>query len=409
MPETVSVELSPNRIEVEPGAKPVEATVGLRNLSGVVSQYTIEIADLEPDWYSVPVPSIGLFPQDKEQVRITFHPPKRSDLRAGAYPFRILVRGRGGVQEHSSDGVLDVRGFAVYRLDLMPRRMVDHDEGDFKLVISNTGTADVTLELEARDDQDLCNISFPKGDVIKIEAGTKASVPFVIRPRVRPWVGADQNYTIQLTARPQEARGLPQNITAQYTHRPYLASWDPVWAFIRIAGIVLAVLLVLWFLFASPFGGEFTRRLRVFISPACTAFVGNVPIVGRIICSSVVGASMATRPGQPGQPGSSAAAGGAVRAGTGATGAGSTIPVQPCEFALGFSQFAESFPSVIGQCAAPESYDAFGNGFQHTTNGVLLWQKGNNQVYFLADNRTYSFSNGSAQVVSGPPPANGSR
>ena len=168
MPETVAVELTPNRIEVEPGAKPVEAAIGLRNLSGIVSQYTIEIADLEADWYSIPVPSVGLFPQDKEQVRISFHPPKRPDLRAGVYPFRILVRGRGGVQEQSTDGVLDVRGFSVYRLDLAPRRLIDHDEGEFKLVVTNSGTADVTLEIDARDDEDQCTIKFPKGDVVKV-------------------------------------------------------------------------------------------------------------------------------------------------------------------------------------------------------------------------------------------------
>ncbi|HET7768419.1 MAG TPA: hypothetical protein VFN74_06550 [Chloroflexota bacterium] len=410
MPETVAVELLPNRIEVEPGSKPVDASVGLRNLSGVVSQYTIEIADLESDWYTVPVPSVGLFPQDHEQVRISFHPPKRPDLRAGAYPFRILVRGRGGVQEQSTEGVLDVRGFAVYRLDLTPRRLVDHDEGDFKLVVTNSGTADVTLELEARDDEDQTTLIFPKGDVWKVEAGSKATIPFTVRPRVRPWIGPDRSYTVQLTARPQEARGLPQTISAQYTHRPYLASWDPVMSFLRIAGIIAVVLIILWFLFVSPFGGEFTRRLRVFVSPACTAFIGNVPVIGRVVCSSVVGATM--RAGNPTPPGTSTAASGTTGApgaaapsvagqpSSGPVGGGAASSGGPCEFALGFRAFADAFPGIVGRCTAAEAHDGFGNGYQNTTNGVLVWQKGTNQIFFMAENRTYTFVNGAAQVVS---------
>jgi uncharacterized membrane protein len=191
VPDTVSVELSPNRIEVEPGSKPVDASVGLRNLTGVVSQYTIEIADIEQDWFTIPVPSVGLFPQDREQVRISFHPPKRGDLRAGEYPFRILVRGRSGVQEQSAEGVLDVRGFAVYRLDLMPRRMTDHDLGEFKLVISNTGTADIRVAIEARDEEDACIIKFPQGDEVAVEAGSRVTVPFLVQPRRRPWAGPD--------------------------------------------------------------------------------------------------------------------------------------------------------------------------------------------------------------------------
>jgi hypothetical protein len=396
VPETVAVELTPARIEVEPGARPVEASIGLKNLGGVVSQYTVEVADLEPDWFTVPVPSVGLFPQDREQVRITFHPPKRPNLRSGEYPFRILIRGRGGVQEQSAEGVLDVRGFAVYRLDLQPRRLTDHSEGEFKLVVSNTGTADIKLELEARDEEDTCAITFPKGDLIQVDAGSRVTVPFVVRPRQRAWVGPDKTHTVSLTARPQEARGLPQNISAQYTHRPYLGSWEPVWNVARVAGIGVAILAVILLLFFSPIGGALMQRGRIVLGPACVQTVGNIPLFGRAICSAIT-LSMPLNISGPG----------GARTAQGATAAvAAPAPTTaPCDYTFGFKDFSDTFPLLVGGCSSVVQYDVFGNNYQSTSGGMLIWQKATNRIFFMSGSRTYEYSNGTVQVVNGLPGA----
>jgi hypothetical protein len=397
VPETVSVELSPNRIEVEPGAKPVDAAVGLRNLTGVVSQYTIEIADIEQDWFTIPVPSVGLFPQDREQVRISFHPPKRGDLRAGEYPFRILVRGRGGVQEQSAEGVLDIRGFAVYRLDLMPRRMTDHDLGEFKLVISNTGTADIRVAIEARDEEDACIIKFPQGDEYAVEAGSRVTVPFLVQPKRRPWAGPDHPYNVIVTARPKEARGLPQSLTAQFVHRPHLPSWAPVWNVLKVLGIVFAVLALVVLLVVTPIGATLLRSARIFLGPICAATLGQVPVVGRAVCSTII--LQTTIPDLPNRTGQAG-----VTGATGATAAAPPPPADPCEFSLGFKEFADAFPGVVGACAGSAQYDVFGNVYQNTGTGMLIWQKGTNRIYLLSGSRTYTYAGGQVQVIDSAPP-----
>ena len=81
------VELSPSRIEVEPGSAPVEATLTLQNLGNVVEQYTADVVGLDAEWFTAPVASIALFPQDRDQLRVSFHPPKRVGVKAGTYPF----------------------------------------------------------------------------------------------------------------------------------------------------------------------------------------------------------------------------------------------------------------------------------------------------------------------------------
>lgn len=392
MPETVDVELTPNRIEVEPGAKPVEATVGLRNLGNVVSQFTIEVADLEPDWFTVPVPSVGLFPQDREQVRITFHPPKRPNLRAGTYPFRVLVRGRGGVQEHSTDGILDVRGFAVYRLDMTPRRQTHSRDGVYKLQVINSGTADVRLELEARDDEDACDVIFPKEDSVMVEAGTKGSVPFVVKPRERPWFGPEKPYGITVTARPQDARGSPQSVSGQYTHKPLIQSWGPLWTVLKVALVILVIVGLIFLLMRSNIGRQLGQRYWLVANAACVA-ARAIPAVGTMICWLAV-------PALAGQ-------GQAAVAGAGGTGgaAGSRPPqgaAGACEFQFGFKEFHDADPELVGTCVSSVSYDVFGNGFQNSTKGVLVWQKGVNTIYYLSGDKTYALRGGRPQVVAAP-------
>src|SRR5579859_6774999 len=107
-PSMITVELSPAHVEMEPGGTPVEVVATLQNLSNVVEQYSIEVTGLEPDWFTAPVASVSLFPQDKDQVRISLHPPKRPGLRAGSYPFRVVARARGNATQTSAAGVLDV-------------------------------------------------------------------------------------------------------------------------------------------------------------------------------------------------------------------------------------------------------------------------------------------------------------
>src|SRR5438105_15168218 len=114
--ERLSVDLTPARVEMEPGGSPVEVVVTIQNLSDVVEQYAVELGGLDADWYTAPVTSVGLFPQDSDQVRITLHPPRRPGIKAGSYKFRITVRARGGGGEAGiavADGLLDLRGFAV--------------------------------------------------------------------------------------------------------------------------------------------------------------------------------------------------------------------------------------------------------------------------------------------------------
>jgi hypothetical protein len=371
--QRLQVELGPSRIEVEPGATPAEATVTLQNLGNVVEQYTAEVVGLDPEWFTAPVASVALFPQDRDQLHLTFHPPRRAGVKAGTYPFKVVVRARSGAQEESVEGILDVRGFAVYRLDITPRRQTART-GRFRLQVANTGTADVTLAVEGRDQEEACRFKLGKDGTLRVAAAGSAELPLAIIPRSRPWVGADRTYDFTLSARPVDARGEPQATTGQFIYHPFLPSWQPVRRIGLILGLLLLLLVVFEVAVASGLAGgvseEFPRRMDV-AGAQIHGFFCRAPGIDRL-CGPDAAAARPT-------------------------------PNRNCEFKFGFRDAALAQTDLIGPCTTDAAYDSFGNGLQYTDYGVLFWTKATNTVYFFRADSLYVFPPGGVpHVLDGP-------
>jgi hypothetical protein len=362
----VKVELNEPRVDMEPGGTPREIVAKLQNLSNVVEQYTIEVSGIDSDWYTAPVSSVSLFPQDTDEVRISLHPPRRQGLRAGAYPFRVVARARGGTATASAGGTLNVQGVAVYRLvDLTPRRQTARGQGTYQLQIANTGAADVRLALEGADSEGLCTFRFPKQSEPLVGAGSRGEYPVVVRPKKRPWVGPEQSYDFTITARPVDARGEPQSISGQFTHKPMFRSL-PIWPVLKWVLIALAVLAIVVVLFSLGIPQEFGRRAEVASAQMC-GNLRSVPVIG----------GACPRPSQLPPPDSN------------------------CSFQFGFKEFADAEAAMVGPCTTNVIYDEYGNGLQYTKKGVLFWLKESNTVYLFTGDSVYAFVEGKPRLLDG--------
>jgi hypothetical protein len=228
MSQQVAIELRPPNIQSVPGADPVEAAVWLRNLSNVVENYSILIKGLDPDWVTVATPTLSLFPQDEDVIRVQFHPPARSGIRAGRYRFSVLARvqrpGPAGLAEASADGVLELAGQAVVQAELAPRRAVSHGSAQFRIVLTNAGALDVPLELTARDDDDACAFSYPRGQTHVLPVGETVEMPLLVAPKRRE-PGKEQVFRFNVTVRPTAGGGQAQVLSGQYTYRPHEAKY----------------------------------------------------------------------------------------------------------------------------------------------------------------------------------------
>src|ERR671929_2206566 len=102
VPDKLLVQLNTDQVVMEPGGTPFELVVTVQNLSKVIDQYTIDLTGLDRDWFTASVTSVSVFPDDRIPVRIMLHPPKRPGVRAGAYPFRVIVRSRETADQASA-------------------------------------------------------------------------------------------------------------------------------------------------------------------------------------------------------------------------------------------------------------------------------------------------------------------
>jgi hypothetical protein len=362
MPETLLVELSPTRARVEPGGAPAEAVVTLQNLGDVVEQYGVEVVGLDPLWYTVSAngDGIGLFPKDRDQVRLAFHPPIGSGVRAGTYRFEVHVRSRDGSQDKTAQGVLEVGGRPAVRVDLMPLRQTARGKGRFHLQATNTGTADGEIALEARDAEEACRFRFPKGDAVVVPAKGKLDLPFEIIPKRRPWFGAERTYDFTVTARSQNTRSLIQPFPGQFTNQPRIGSLGPfvrlsAWSAIALGAVLVALVFLSQL---QSLSAEFIRRY-------CAVTGGITALQERWPC------------------------------GDGSTGGG-------CHFGFFFREFSRADAELTGKCTSNEIADGFGNTRQYTSNGVLFWQKTTGTVFYFSNDKLYVFEDKQIRLLDSP-------
>jgi len=277
-----------------------------------------------------------------------------------------VVRSRGdSAATASAEGVLDLRGFAVFRTDMTPRRQTARGQGTFRLQLINSGTADVRLGLEGRDDENLCTVRFPKGEEQTVTAGSRLEVPVIVRPRSRPWVGPDRAYEFSVAARPLDARGEPQTVAGQFTHHPLFRSLR-IGGLLKLVAVIVVLLLLFILAFSTGLADEFGHRTQVAAGQLCGSLY-RVPVLGR---------------GCP-QPGA--------------------LPKEAanCVFTEGFKEFADAESGMVGTCTSDVQYDGFGNGIQYTTKGVLFWLKASNTTYLFSGDSVYAFVQGKARLIDG--------
>src|SRR3990172_556168 len=187
MPEAVRITLEPPALTLQAGGDTAEAVATVHNLGEVLDQYDLDIEGLERAWYTIHAPSVGLFPGDHSEVRISLHPPKRSDIRAGDYPFLVkavsqVSRDRAG----TAKGMLKIQPFAVFKAEINPQRVTGRRGGGYRLTIANSGSVDLTLDLKAADRDGGCRFAFSPETVV-VAPGDKATASLSARPR-RSWL-----------------------------------------------------------------------------------------------------------------------------------------------------------------------------------------------------------------------------
>ena len=262
MSDKINVTLSPDRLQVAPGES-VTTTATIKNVGDVVEAYSITVEGIDPQWCTLSVSSVSLFPGDQEQVQLTIQPPRETVSKAGAYNVIIkAASNRDPTLETTAQLAVQMGRFLLFDLDLSPKKAKGR-KGSYKVTIANRGNVSTTYTLVGQDPEEMCRFDF-KQSAVTVEPGATAEVPLVVDPKKKPFTGKSKayNFTLTVTSHASEA-GESKSVQGQFECRPLI----PVWA-LAVAGLVLVVAIIVVVMVLAMGGGGGGPKVNITASPA---------------------------------------------------------------------------------------------------------------------------------------------
>jgi uncharacterized membrane protein len=241
MSANIDLSLSATKLEVAPGES-VEATVTIRNQSQVVDQFDIRIQGLDPTWWTLSTPSVSLFPGDQGEAKLTIHPPKEADAKAGSYSFQVRAVSQANPEEMTEEeAYLILRGFLVWDVEMSPTKVVG-ESGTYRLTASNSGNTDITLILEGKDPEESLNYTFSR-DKVTVPAGESVLITLKVRPKKGE---KGELYSFQVLFRPAEAKVPSKEVKTINGQLEYQRRRSHAWKWILLVLAILAAAFAIW-------------------------------------------------------------------------------------------------------------------------------------------------------------------
>jgi len=250
MSANIGVTLGTTRIDVAAGGT-AEISLIVRNLSQIVDHYIITIEGLDPTWWNLSVPTFSLFPNDQGEARISVHPPKEAEARAGGYSFRVKATSKADPQDFTTvEALLILKGFILWDVEMTPSR-VKGKSGAYNIKINNLGNTDAVIVLEAKDAEEALAYQFSQSTVT-VPGGGSSRVRLDAKPKGKgEW---KKQYNFQVTGRPSDSKQPQREGKVLNGQLEYPEKGFPWWILI----VILALLLLavgawfVWIYFFSP-------------------------------------------------------------------------------------------------------------------------------------------------------------
>jgi hypothetical protein len=239
MSTNIVLSLSSTKLEVAPGES-VEATITIRNQSQIVDQFGIRIQGLSPTWWTLSTSSVSLFPGDQGEAKLTIHPPKEAESKAGSYSFQVRAVSQANPEQITEEeAYLILRGFLVWDAEMSPTKVAGRS-GTYRITASNSGNTDITLIFEGKDPEEALDYTFSH-DKVTVPVGESALITLQVSPKKGE---KGKLYNFQVLVRPAEAK-VPskeaRTINGQFEYRRRFS-----WKWILLGLAIVAVAIIVW-------------------------------------------------------------------------------------------------------------------------------------------------------------------
>jgi hypothetical protein len=243
--------LSAEELAVEPGGETV-CEVRIENTGDLVDQFTIDVVGPAHAWADVEPALVNLLPGDEETVRVTFRPPRSSDVAAGAVPFALRVRSREDPNGSRVDeGHVQIAPFDELVAELVPTTAYGRRKAKFRLAVDNLGNREVTAEISPIPPEDDCDLRVAVRQVT-IAPGAAGFIGVRAIPHRRFFRGDPREHAFQVAVQPLDADQAEHDLTVDGTMVQERLIPKAVFTGLLIAIAAVAALIALWFTVFKP-------------------------------------------------------------------------------------------------------------------------------------------------------------
>jgi len=194
----------PVAVGVEPGGHTLLLAL-IRNQSGIVDNYDLEVRGLPRDWWTIVPETVYLVPFGaagayEQQVNIQFHPPRSPEAEARIWDLQVVVHSRAvGAEVAAAPCLLGIQPYESLDVAVRPNRRAGRRRARYDVVIRNQANAVASVALAANDDDGECRTRF-SAQVLDLLPGEDGRSQLEVRPPRQLWIGRNVDRRLQVHA-----------------------------------------------------------------------------------------------------------------------------------------------------------------------------------------------------------------
>jgi hypothetical protein len=179
MAESIELAVTPLSLKVSPGES-AEYSITLRNRGKTVDQITIAVEGIDAGWYNLPVSSVALFPNDKDNARLIIRLPEKVDFQVNSFPFKIKAISQEMPSDTASiDVMLEIKAAPRLEILLTPETLSGR-KATCQVSINNPDDRETKVTLLASSPRSRLRFSFQQ-DSLTLAGGGKAETNLYVR------------------------------------------------------------------------------------------------------------------------------------------------------------------------------------------------------------------------------------
>jgi uncharacterized membrane protein len=203
MPNIIEATATPNSLVTRAGDK-VETNLNLHNLGQTIDQLTVSIEGLDDDWYTLPVSSVALFPNDEDNLKIILGPSKTDKIKAGSYPFSIKVNSQANPEETVTvDMSFEIKTMPELDISISPQSITGR-RGVYRIAVNNPEDSEVKLQLQVSDTHGALRYHL-QPEFLTIPVSSRSQVDLEVSLGWLSFFGGARDFTFQVLAIEPEA------------------------------------------------------------------------------------------------------------------------------------------------------------------------------------------------------------